>query len=165
MKVSKLSVNDADEMFEILQHESIYKYISKGGPPPSLEKFRSEYRIIESGHSLDGKYKMQKWIVRDDLNNAIGFLELYFFSPHRADFAYVFTPSAWGKGYAFRSCTSLFSFLDYGELESIYATVDPENNRSISLLLKLGFKEIDTAEYNHDILEEGDMVFKKTIIR
>jgi RimJ/RimL family protein N-acetyltransferase len=158
--IDKISVNDAEDVFHILQHTEIYEFITTGGPPESIEKLKNDYRAMEKGVTPDGKYKVHKWIVRDDSRHALGTIALYPFPCNRADFAYVFTPSSWGKGYAYEACSKILSDFSSNEL-SIFATVHPDNVRSIRLLTRLGFIQINPNEYDHDIYHSGDLVYRK----
>ena len=160
MIINKISVNDAEDVFHIFQYEKIYEFITSGGPPESIQKLKNDYASIEKGVTPNGKYKVNKWIVRDDSNHALGTIAVYPFPDNRVDFAYVFTPSSWGKGCAYEACKTILSEFD-NSLTSIYATVHPNNVRSIKLLVRLGFCQIHSKEYSHDVYEPGDLVYRK----
>ena len=60
--------------------------------------------------------------------------------PH-ADVGFAFLPEFWGKGYAYEAASAVLAFAqkDLG-LERILAITNPDNDASIQLLEKLGFK-------------------------
>lgn len=163
MTIEELSKSHADEIFPILQFKEIYKFICSGNPPNSIDEFRNEYARMEKGISRDGKHKCKYWVVRDHDFKAIGTLELFFFHSGIADFAYVFTPRVWGRGLAYAASLEVLPIAKQMKVDTLYATVHPSNVRSINLLRRLDFHNIPSAEYTHHPLEEGDLVFRKSL--
>ncbi|TMG91454.1 MAG: GNAT family N-acetyltransferase [Betaproteobacteria bacterium] len=77
-----------------------------------------------------------------------------------ADFAYVLASAFWGRGIATEACVAAIDFLETElAVRSLYATVSAENHRSVRLLARLGFGEVDAARYPHGKVVEGDRVF------
>ena len=61
---------------------------------------------------------------------------------HRAEIGYTLDPSYWGKGYMKETMPRLFSFgfKDFN-LHSLEANINPNNDKSRGILLKLGFQK------------------------
>lgn len=63
------------------------------------------------------------------------------------EIGFLFSPAVWGKGYAREALQALIdrAFHERG-LEEIRAEVDPRNERCLTLLARLGFRETGRAE-------------------
>ena len=61
---------------------------------------------------------------------------------HRAEIGYTLDPNFWGKGYMKEAMIRLFSFgfKDF-KLHSFEANINPKNDKSKGILLKLGFQK------------------------
>lgn len=63
------------------------------------------------------------------------------------DIGFAFLPAFGGHGYAFEAVQAVGDYVThYYQVEAMYAIVLPENNRSIRLLEKLGFKFLRVVE-------------------
>ncbi len=66
---------------------------------------------------------------------------------HHNEIGFLFSPAAWGKGYAREALRAVIdrAFHERG-LEEIRAEADPRNERCLTLLARLGFRETGRAE-------------------
>ena len=69
------------------------------------------------------------------------------------DIGFAFLPLYFGKGYAFEATKEVISMLKKCNIKNISAVTVKENNRSIQLLEKLGFKQTKT------IINNGEELF------
>lgn len=151
--LEKVELTDANFIYELVNSPSWLTYIGDK-EIKSLEDAR-EYireRLISSyetyGHGL------LKISLKPD-GTAIGlcgFLKRGYLD--HVDLGFALLPSYEGKGYAFEAASGV---LDYGKsslaLKKIVAICMETNSRSIQLLTKLGFTEVDTIQPNNDGIE------------
>lgn len=130
-------------MFEVLRDPLIYPYLDFP-PPPSLEHVQRVYAQLEHRRSPDGREIWLNWIVIRDA--PIGFVQATI-RGEDADVAYVLGSAHWGHGYAFEAMTAMLEHLaaSYG-VRRFFATVEEENERSIRLLERLGFRPAEGRE-------------------
>ena len=99
-----------------------------------------------------------RWAVVDkETKECIGWCGLKYFKEslnnhsHFYELGYRFKQKNWGKGFATESSNAI---LKYGfkklQIKSIYAITHPENINSMHVLRKLGFKFIETFDYEGD---------------
>jgi len=78
-----------------------------------------------------------------------------------ADFAFVLGPFYWGRGLAHEAASSVLHalFTDYS-ISTLFAMADERNVQSISLLTRLGFQHVESANYPHGAVLSSDHVFQ-----
>ena len=165
LRLEPLVAAHADEMFAPMSAAAIYAYIPEQ-PPVSVTALRQRYQQLERGHSASGRERWLNWIVRLGSGQCAGYVQATIHPASTADFAFVFAPEHWGRGVAFEACQAAIPSLarDFGA-RALFATVDPRNLRSISLVQRLGFEEALAEDYPHGEVEPGDRVFSQVIAR
>jgi ribosomal-protein-alanine N-acetyltransferase len=165
LRLEPLVAAHADEMFAPMSAAAIYTYIPEQ-PPVSVAALRQRYQQLERGHSASGRERWLNWIVRLGSGQCAGYVQATIHPASTADFAFVFAPEHWGRGVAFEACQAAIPSLarDFG-VRALFATVDPRNLRSISLVQRLGFEEALAEDYPHGEVEPGDRVFSQVIAR
>jgi len=165
LRLEPLVAAHADEMFAPMSAAAIYAYIPEQ-PPVSVTALRQRYQQLERGHSASGRERWLNWIVRLGSGQCAGYVQATIHPAATADFAFVFAPEHWGRGVAFEACRAAIPSLerDFG-VRALFATVDPRNLRSISLVQRLGFEEALAEDYPHGEVEPGDRVFSQVIAR
>jgi RimJ/RimL family protein N-acetyltransferase len=149
----------AEEMFEPLSAPAIYNYMP-GQPPLSAAALRERYLQLERGRSADNRQRWLNWIVRLNSGECVGFVQATVYPGLTGDFAFVLAPEYWGRGVAFEACRAALPYLAHEiGVTALFATVDPQNSRSIRLLIRLGFSEVTPAQYPHGQVEPNDRVF------
>ena len=145
VKIIPLSAQNAEEMFDVLSPLEIYKFIPEL-PPDSVESLRSRYQRQEKGRSVDGGEIWLNWIIREiESNKAIGFVQATIPNgKSTAQIAYVLNPKYWNQGLAREAVVQMLSLLENEHnVRSFEAAVDWQNERSIKLLERLGFKRTE----------------------
>ncbi|MBW4649305.1 MAG: GNAT family N-acetyltransferase [Kastovskya adunca ATA6-11-RM4] len=144
-----LTAAHADDLFAVLTTPSVLAFIDPTGKPPTLEELRAEYAARASG-PVNLITPTEKWFnvavhLKADSSKAIGRLEATRYSKW-GEVAYLLGEAWWGKGLAFEA---MHWWHDY--LEAVvpgtqwWATVHPANQRSIRLLTRLKYEEVDSS--------------------
>ena len=159
LRLEPLSADHAEAMFAPMSAPEIYRY-TPGAPPASVAALRERYATLARGHSADGRQRWLNWVVRLPAGQCAGYVQATIYAEGTGDFAFVVAPDHWGKGVAFAACRAALPWLAQETgVRTLYATVDPANERSLRLLARLGFVEIPPAGYPHGDAEPGDRVF------
>jgi len=160
LRLEPLVEGHAVEMFDALSDPQIYSFIP-GTPPLSTAALRQRYRVLQRGTSADGSQLWLNWVIRIvSSDRCVGYVQATVHAGRTADFAYVLASAFWGCGIATEACVAAIDFLATElAVRSLYATVSAENHRSVQLLARLGFAEVDAARYPHGKVVAGDRVF------
>ena len=137
----------AAELFGAFRDPDIYRFIARK-PPSALFELEDRYSRLEARKSEDGHELWLNWAVKlRESGRLVGLVEVTIQSEGKALLAYLFAPSAWGKGYANESCSRVIT--DVSERAGVCtfeATVDTRNLRSRRLLERLHFQFIEERE-------------------
>ena len=159
LRLEPLVAAHAEEMVAALSAPALYEYMP-GQPPASAAALRERYVRLETRRSSDGTQQWLNWIVRLASGQCAGFVQATIYPGHTGDFAFLLAPEHWGRGVAFEACqAALPHIFDVQGVTALFATVDPRNARSASLLLRLRFGEVPPDRYPHGDVEPGDRVF------
>ena len=159
LRLEPLSPDHAEAMFAPMSAPEIYRH-TPGAPPASAAALRERYATLARGRSADGRQLWLNWVVRLPAGQCVGYVQATLHPGHTGDFAFVLAPDHWGKSIAFTACRAALPWLaQEAGVRTLYATVDPANERSLRLLARLGFVEIPPAGYPHGDAEPGDRVF------
>ena len=158
LRYAPLAAEDAVELFPLLADPAVYRHIDDD-PPASVEELSARFDRMRagppSGPSTDratdgatdraGDRAGESWwnytvrLLESGL--AIGRLEATVIDD-RAEIAYLFGQAYWGKGYATEAVNWLHQQLrECSAVNTFWATVRPENLRSIQLLCRTGYVE------------------------
>ncbi len=154
LHLEPIAARHAEEMFEILQDPRIYDFIPDP-MPGSGAALHERYTRLARGTSADGTQRWLNWIVRDARSGqCMGYVQATVLEDASAFFAYVFAPRWWGAGYAAEAARAAMDFLRGAGVAQLLASVDARNDRSIRLLVRLGFaqRRVET--------EDGDLYFE-----
>ena len=137
----KLELTDAPEIQSIRSDERVMKYMD------------SERQSTEehSERFISMKLKMYQentgifWaIIEKSTNTFIGDFS-FFKMDHknsRTEIGYTSKPEFWGKGYMQEAMTSIFNFgFDKLNLHNLEANINPGNDKSRAILIKMGFQK------------------------
>ena len=150
----EIDSQDVDDLFEMDSDPEVHKYIDN-------KPVKSKEQIVEIIKMLQAQYKkngIARWAVVDKQSGeCIGWAGLKYFSEplnNHSDFyelGYRLKKKHWGKGYVTEAATSIVKYgLENLGLDSIYATAHTENDGSINVLKKLGFKFTEVFDYEGD---------------
>ena len=130
---------DADALFALFRDPAVMRYWSR---PPMTERVEAEGLVGEMRDGFDQRTLLNWMITARDDDSVIGTCTLFRFDTrHRhAEIGYALRSDHWRKGLA-REAVSLA--LDWAfrrlDLQRIEADIDPANDASRQLLLRLGF--------------------------
>lgn len=139
IRLRKLKLEDANELFKYYSNENVYRYLDWNGPE-TLEKSYEVIKIWNKGY-IDG------WIIRFAIVNKvtdkiIGTIFLSQFEGRRAEIGYELSEGYWRKGIMSEAMQEVISFgFKKLRLVRIQAFVCEENIASRNLLKKFNFKE------------------------
>lgn len=159
-----LTAAHADDLFPILTTPSILSFIDPTGDPPTIEELRADYIACMSGPTIfttpDERWFNMAIRLKDYPFPVIGRLEATRYGEW-GELAYLLGEAWWGKGLAFEAMLWWHDYLAAAVPGTTWwATVHPSNQRSIRLLKRLGYKEVDAIDspklYSYD---PGDYCF------
>jgi RimJ/RimL family protein N-acetyltransferase len=145
-----LTATHADDLFPILTAPSVLAFIDPTGNLPTLEELRTEYAARAAGPAAP-RMHTEQWFnmairLNDPSSKAIGRLEATKYSEW-GEVAYLLGEAWWGKGLAFEAMCWWHDYLDAAVPEiQWWATVHPSNHRSIRLLTRLEYEEVDSSK-------------------
>jgi ribosomal-protein-alanine N-acetyltransferase len=146
-----LTVAHAEAMFELLADPQIYRYLDHP-PPPSVDHLRSVYAQLEARQSPDGSERWLNWVVRPHGGSPVGVVQATVGLADRAWVAFVFGSPHWGRGHAHQATQAMIEHLAAAyQVTRCMATVEADNERSVRLLGRLGFRPAtpDEAASHH----------------
>lgn len=166
LRFEPLTDTHADELFSILTTPSVLAFIDPDGNPPTIEELKTEYAARSHGPVVLATPTERWFNMAIRLKNppfpAIGRLEAACYGAW-GEVAYLLGEAWWGKGLAFEAMLWWHDYLTtVAPGTEWWATVHPRNQRSIRLLKRLGYKEVDSNQcpelYSYDL---GDCCFIK----
>lgn len=138
----EIEESDAQDYYEYMSNNAMEGFLTKENRPNSVEKALEEVRYWSS---LFPQKRSIYWAIALKENNKMigtaGF-NLISFPNDRAEISYDLSPEYWGKGIMLRSINGILKFADIAlELVRVQATVIVDNERSIKVLERTGFKK------------------------
>ena len=164
-----LTAAHVQELFPILTTPTVLAFIDQSSDPVTIEDFKVEYASRARGPT-NPTTPDEQWfnmLVRLQAPPfpAIGRLEATSYGEW-GELAYLFGEAWWGKGLAFEAMLWWHNFLAVAVPRTQWwATVHPKNLRSICLLKRLKYEEIELSMcpklYSY---ESGDLCFVQSKI-
>jgi RimJ/RimL family protein N-acetyltransferase len=162
-----LTAMHADELFAVLTKPSVLAFIDPTGKPPTLEELRAEYAARASG-PMNAVTPAEQWFnmaihLNADSSKAIGRLEATRYGEW-GEVAYLLGEAWWGKGLAFEAMVWWHDYLE-AVVPGIqwWAAVYPANQRSIRLLARLRYEEVDASKRSQlHSYDAGDRCFVRS---
>ena len=159
-----LSVDHADELYEILTTPLVLAFIAPNEKQPTIEKFKAEYAARARGPA-NPIVPSERWFnvavrLASPSSKAVGRLEATSYGEW-GEVAFLLGEAWWGKGLASETLHWWHDYL----AEAVpgvqwWATVQPDNQRSIRLLTRFGYKEMDSSERPElQSYDAGDLCF------
>jgi ribosomal-protein-alanine N-acetyltransferase len=146
-------LDDAEALFKIRSDKKVLMYMDTHPHNSIADSDAMIRRITASFNERTGL----NWVIEEKAaGKMIGYVCYHRLMREcsRAEIGYSLTPDKWGNGYAIESVKRLVEF-GFGEmnLHSIEANVNPDNEASIRLLDKIGFKK--EAHFRENYLFNG----------
>jgi RimJ/RimL family protein N-acetyltransferase len=150
----------ADALFRALDFDSVYEFVNSPRPASPSEITSQIDRYIRG--PIPGSDEVWlNFVVLVGLQ-VIGHIQSTIVDS-RAEIAYLFSPVVAGQGYATQSAQWLIEHVNQTHgIHDFWATSDPRNVRSISLLERCGFTKTLLPPEGLLSYEEGDDVFRLT---
>ena len=162
LTLEPLLASHAEEMFEVLSDEAIYRYLDYEAPV-SADHLRAVYQRLEARRSPDGHQVWLNWVIRP-LNRAlVGYMQTTVVADRSAYVAYVLGSSYWGHGYAQHALQAMLEHVTSAySAQRFLATVEAGNQRSIRLLERLGFQPMAASEVDGHQLTTTERMFTRS---
>lgn len=138
----EIEESDAQDYFEYMSNNAMEGFLTKENRPNSVEKALEEVKYW--GSLFPQKRSIYWAIALKESNKMIGTagFNLISFPNSRAEISYDLSPEYWGRGVMLKSINGILKFADVAlELVRIQATVIIDNERSIKVLERTGFKK------------------------
>lgn len=160
LRFRQLTMRDAETLFEIRSNPHVMRFMDT----ESMQSIADAEDLIKY---LNESFKTRtgiNWAIEEKSTNAFtGYFGIWRIDAKhcRGEIGYALHPDYWGKGYMSEAATRLieFGFRDLN-LHSIEANVNPENQSSIKLLEKTGFRK--EAYFRENYLFNNE--FKDSVI-
>lgn len=158
LQIEPMGLQHSAALFRALDHESIYQFIPNQRPT-NADEVTARIKRVLAGPSVESDEIWLNFVVLLD-GEIIGRLEATLVSSW-AEIAYLFDPTYSGKGYATEGTFWLIDHIckNY-QVTEFWATTDPNNLKSIQLLLRCGFKIDSLPEHGIRSYDEGDSIFR-----
>ena len=153
-----MGLHHSTSLFHALDHESIYDFIPNRKPIDADEVTARIKRVMAGPGEEANELWLNFVVLLDD--EIIGRLEATIVNSW-AEIAYLFDPTYSGKGYATYATRWLIDHIGRSfQVSEFWATTDPNNLKSINLLLRCGFTIDSLPEQGIRSYDEGDAVFR-----
>jgi ribosomal-protein-alanine N-acetyltransferase len=149
----EIEISDAPDYFDYMSRKEMESFLTKDNMPESLEKAVEEVKYW--GSLFPSKKSIYWAIALKDTNKMIGTagFNVISFPNSRAELSYDLSPDYWGKGVMLKSIKGILTFSDQGlEIVRVQATVITDNERSIKVLERCGFKKEGILE-KYEVVE------------
>jgi [ribosomal protein S5]-alanine N-acetyltransferase len=131
---------DADALFEVFSDPQVTRYWSA----PAWQDPVAARRLIDDVHAGFGRGDLLQWgIAGLEDHRLIGTCTLAHVdrTHRRAELGFALGSAHWGRGHAAEAVARLLSFaFEELDLHRVEADIDPRNQKSISLIERLGFR-------------------------
>ncbi len=137
----KINIKDASDLQSIRSDEKVMRYMDSD-IHMTLED--SENFISENLKKYETKNGLFWALIEKSTNNFIGDFSFWKIDRKnsRAEIGYTLKPHYWGKGYMKEAMIRIINFgFNELNLHSLEANINPENENSRAILIKLGFKK------------------------
>lgn len=148
----ELLASDELGMFDLDSDPEVHKYLGNN-PVESLDEIREVIKFIQKQYEENG---VGRWaVIRKSDNEFLGWAGIkYFKTPinnhvNFYELGYRFQQKYWGMGYATEAAKACIAYaFDQMQLNEVIAMTDVDNENSKKVLLKSGFKLIETFDDN-----------------
>ena len=147
LKMREFTLDDLDAVYEFSINEDVTKYTGDVG----LVKTKQDaLDVIKNVWQAEYKqYGYARYaLISKEANKVMGFCGIkYLPEEQRPDIGYRMLPEYWGKGLGFEAVTATMHYAKTVlKLNNVMAEAVVENIASNKILLKAGFKHVDTYD-------------------
>jgi ribosomal-protein-alanine N-acetyltransferase len=141
LTLREMTLDDAEEHFRVRADPEVMKYWS-AAPDTSIEQAQQRIEVVRAG-VRDGS--SIRWVIADRASGAFlgsGGFWRWDQRHFRAEIGYDLGRPHWGKGLMTEALGAMLRFgFEAMSLHSVEANVDPRNEASKRVLVKLGFRQ------------------------
>lgn len=145
--------SDLDNLFILRSDPQVMTYMDK---PAATDKSAVLQKIKEIRQDFEDKKGINWTMKLKGSDEAIGYMSLWRIdhTNHRVEIGYALKKEYWKQGLSFEAAKKVIDFA-FNKLKahSIMANLNPDNQGSKSLLLKLGFRQ--EAHFREDFYFQG----------
>lgn len=155
-----LLANHASEMFPLLSDPVLYRHLDQE-PPASEALLTQRYLRWEARQSPDGSERWLNWIVRDEAQRPVGFVQsTVVLEDAIAWVAYVIGRAYQGRGIGYAATSAMCEYIlkEY-PVNQLLACVEQDNQPSIRLLQRLGFQPATASLAEQHELSVSERLF------
>lgn len=164
--IEPIVATHADLLFNLMQNEAIYNWIS-AEPPKTVDQLRQSWLKQESRLSPEGEEAWLNWAVRRNSDGVyLGKLDAEVnYANVATNVGYLFFPAYWGQGYASESVLAMTDHLARHGVSKMFAAVTLGNETSYRVLEKAGFTRSRIIPDNDIIrgVKYDDVEFVRTV--
>lgn len=159
LSIKRLDLTDKKSFYTYRAQPEVYNFqLWKPASIDEVEKFINKNATILP----DTQNTWMQLGIHLQNGRLIGDLGIHFLGDDLVEIGYTLSPDHQGHGYAFEAVKAVLDYLFFTlDKHRITASVDPDNQKSINLLKKLGFRP--EAHFKKSILIRGewcdDLVF------
>lgn len=138
LALDPLRVDDAHEMAAVLADPELYRHI--GGAPPDEERLRERYESLLHDSEEPGVFWLN-WTVREGGERAVGTVQAVVgpdLGGPRAVISWMVGTPWQHRGYAAEAAQALADWLRTRGVRTITAHIDPRNEGSAAVALRIG---------------------------
>jgi RimJ/RimL family protein N-acetyltransferase len=164
LRFEPLAGRHAAALSDALLDPEVYRFIT-GPRPVTTEDLANEFHRVTQPPATgrDGQRWWNVAVFSADTGQGLGRLEATIFE-WRAEVAYLFGAMHWGQGYAQEAMHWLHDRLAEDSVATeLWATVAPQNERSIRLLTRLGYAPVAAGWPKLYSYDDGDLIFQREI--
>lgn len=135
-------------MFEALRHPEMYLYVPHK-TPTAVADVEARFARVMQETAPDRLDQWLNWTVwRSEDSTPLGTVEATVSQHHGASIGYMFSPRAWGHGYATEAAKGMIDHLRAQGAHTIKAEIDVRNEASKAVVARLGFE--------HKLTQQGE---------
>ncbi len=150
----KIAVSDAEAMYRMEIDPEVHKYVGRK-PVTDMSQILEAIAFINEQYVCNGVGRMA--VVDKQTNEFVGWCGLKLFREtinghsNFYDLGYRFVRAHWGKGYATESAAAVCDHAFNLATNELFAMTDVGNTASKNVLEKIGFRYIETFNYDATI--------------
>lgn len=155
-------MGDVDDLFTVMGDARVATYL---GHPPMANRDEAVARIERFERNFREQSAIAWGMTLKEHGRLIGTCLLWNLNTahHSAELGYILHPALWGKGIATEAARAAIRYgFERMNLHSIEAQIDPENEASRGLLLKIGF--VQEGYFRENFYEESKGRYTDTAV-
>jgi RimJ/RimL family protein N-acetyltransferase len=153
----------AAELFQVMSDPLLYEYVDVAHRPATAEDLRERIERNATGKSPDGSQDWLAWVIRNELDDIVGFLTATIHQEGDAHIAYGIGSRFWRNGYAKSATEQLLLRLSQSDSVQRFCIITERGNtRSVLLAHTLGFvEEASEIERQKNSLSSSEILLLK----